>query len=90
MPSRKPGPTTSPSIPKPGRTFTETDCTRLYSVETHLDDREIPGHYPPDDTGSAGIYSAKALVSRGLIDEHLVLAGSCFAAAAPVVPQVLR
>lgn len=47
--------------------WTEQDAVSLYELETRLDDREIPGHYPPDDTGSAGIYSAKALRRRGLI-----------------------
>ena len=50
-----------------GWAFTEADALKLYTLETMIDDREIPGHYPPDDTGSAGIYSAKALRKMGLI-----------------------
>ncbi len=50
--------------------FRETDAVALYTEETLLDDREIPGHYPPDDTGSAGIYSCKALQKRGLIKTY--------------------
>lgn len=52
---------------KTGRQFTIDDVVKLYSEETALDDREIPGRWPPDDTGSAGIYLMKALRNRGLI-----------------------
>lgn len=50
--------------------FTEADAVALYGEETRLDDREIPGHYPPDDTGSAGVYSMAALRARGLIASY--------------------
>lgn len=50
-----------------GRVFTEADAVSLYSEETRIDDRVIPGRYPPDDTGSAGIYSCKAMRARGYI-----------------------
>ena len=50
-----------------GWSFTEDDALRLYELETSLDDREIPGHFPPDDTGSSGLASAKALRKMGLI-----------------------
>lgn len=50
-----------------GRVFTEADAVALYSEETKLDDRQIPGHYPPEDTGSTGVWSMKALQARGLI-----------------------
>lgn len=53
-----------------GQPWTEADCIKLYSEETLLDDAEIPGHYPPDDTGSAGIYSCKALKNRKLITKY--------------------
>ncbi|MEK6443614.1 hypothetical protein [Pseudonocardia sp. T1-2H] len=53
-----------------GKVYTEADAVELYHEETLIDDREIPGHYPPDDTGSAGIYSAKALKARGLISGY--------------------
>lgn len=42
-----------------GRDFTEEDALNVYHEETMIDDRQIPGHFPPDDTGSAGIYSMK-------------------------------
>jgi hypothetical protein len=48
------------------RTFTEDDCVRFYEQETQLDDRQIPGHYPPDDTGSTGVWSMKVLKAWGL------------------------
>src|SRR5207237_6942116 len=47
--------------------FTEADALTLYGQETRLDDRQIPGEYPPDDTGSTGLWSMKALKARGLI-----------------------
>lgn len=47
--------------------FTTTDALKFYSDETRLDDRQIPGHYPPDDTGSTGLWSMKALKGWGLI-----------------------
>lgn len=50
--------------------WNEQDAVALYSEETRLDDRSIPGRYPPDDTGSAGIYLCRALRSRGLITSY--------------------
>lgn len=50
--------------------WTERDAVELYSEETRLDDREIPGHYPPEDTGSAGLYLCKALKARGWITTY--------------------
>lgn len=50
-----------------GRVFTPQDVLDLYHLETTLDDREIPGVWPPEDTGSAGIYLMKALKQQGLI-----------------------
>lgn len=50
--------------------YTERDAVALYSAETRLDDREIPGHYPPDDTGSAGLYSMAALKAQGKIASY--------------------
>jgi hypothetical protein len=45
----------------------EDDCVALYQVETRLDDSQIPGEYPPDDTGSSGPWSMLALEKDGLI-----------------------
>lgn len=52
---------------KPGVAYTEQDALALYEAETLLDDSQIPGHYPPDDTGSSGPWSMMALEKRGLI-----------------------
>jgi len=40
----------------------------LYRSATHLDN--IPGHMPPDDTGSSGIAACKAARKAGLIDSY--------------------
>ena len=37
----------------------------VYHDETVLDEREIPGIYPPEDTGSAGLYAMKVARARG-------------------------
>lgn len=50
--------------------WTETDALALYHEETVLDEHAIPGVYPPDDTGSAGIFACKALRNRGLINGY--------------------
>lgn len=42
----------------------ESLAVQVYSLATQLDD--VAGAYPPDDTGSSGIGSAKALVKLGL------------------------
>ena len=38
--------------------FAEPDCVSFYSLETRLD--PFTGSYPPEDTGSAFLYAAKA------------------------------
>jgi len=43
--------------------LTEDDAVTLYKAATKLD--KIPGHYPPDDTGSSGLAVAKAAHNRG-------------------------
>ena len=57
---------------QPGKTkpYTMADVLALYHDETLLDDRQIPGHYPPDDTGSSFLASAKALQKRHLITSY--------------------
>jgi hypothetical protein len=52
----------------PGRELTEDDAVKLYSAATSLD--RIPGHYPPDDTGSSGLAIMKAAVRLGFIRAH--------------------
>ena len=50
-----------------GTTYTEDDAVTLYELETKIDNRQIPGQYPPDDTGSSGVWSMKALEQQGKI-----------------------
>ena len=47
--------------------YTEDDALALYELETRIDDRQVPGHYPPDDTGSSGPWSMMALERQGKI-----------------------
>jgi hypothetical protein len=47
--------------------FTIRDALQLYREETRLDDRHIRGHWEPDDTGSTGLWSMKALQRRRMI-----------------------
>lgn len=53
-----------------GKTWTEEDALALYHEETVLDESEIPGVYPPTDSGSSGLYAMKALQARGLISSY--------------------
>jgi hypothetical protein len=43
----------------------EAQAVALYAAATLLDN--VPGSYPPDDTGSTGVAAAKAAVKAGLI-----------------------
>lgn len=49
------------------KVYTTDDALAFYSRETRLDDSQIPGEYPPDDTGSTGLWSMKQLRADGLI-----------------------
>jgi hypothetical protein len=49
----------------PKRKLTEVDAVKLYKVATTLDN--IPGKYPPQDTGSSGLAVMKAAVKAGYI-----------------------
>lgn len=53
-----------------GRVFDEDDCVDLYKLETKLDENDIPGVYPPEDTGSTGPWSMRALAQLGLITSY--------------------
>jgi hypothetical protein len=55
---------------RPNHQYTEADALKLYSEETRLDDKVFPGDYPPDDTGSTGLWSCKALQRRGTITSY--------------------
>jgi hypothetical protein len=50
--------------------FTAQEALEFYSRETALDDRQIPGRYPPEDTGSTGLWSMKQLRADGLISGY--------------------
>jgi len=52
---------------KKGVAYTENDILKGYELETKLDDSQIPGQYPPDDTGSSGPWSMMALEQLHLI-----------------------
>lgn len=58
---------------EPGRlaALTEDRAVSLYEEETKLDDTQIPGQYPPDDTGSTGAWSMKALMNWGWISNYV-------------------
>ena len=50
---------------------------KAYSLATTLDDAVSPGQYPPDDTGSSGLYACKASKQLGIIDAYQwVMAGA--------------
>lgn len=52
------------------RDIDENDAQALYREETRLDDSQISGHWEPDDTGSTGLWSMKALHRAGLIRSY--------------------
>lgn len=52
----------------PTRILGQADCVSLYGDATKLD--KIPGHYPPDDTGSSGLAAAKAAHKRGWLNAY--------------------
>lgn len=45
-----------------------SDALRFYSKATVLD--RIPGKYPPNDTGTSGLYVCKAMLAEGLIKRY--------------------
>jgi len=45
--------------------LTETDAVNCYHLATIADDSEIPGHYPPNDTGSTGWFAMQAAIQLG-------------------------
>lgn len=46
----------------------QQDCVSLYQDATVLDD--IPGQFPPDDTGSSGLAAARAAANRGWLRSY--------------------
>lgn len=55
---------------RPGRNFGMREVLEGYHIETVLDERSIPGIWPPEDTGSAGLYAMKVLRRAGLITAY--------------------
>lgn len=53
---------------KVGRLLDEAAAVTLYEAATRLD--KVPGHYPPEDTGSSGLAVAKAAQRSGLISAY--------------------
>lgn len=51
-----------------GRVLDESNAVAIYEAATHLDN--IPGAYPPDDTGSSGLAAAKAAKKMGLLSVY--------------------
>ena len=51
-----------------GRNLTEADAVALYKEATSLDN--VPGRYPPDDTGSSGLAVMKAAVKAKYISGY--------------------
>lgn len=52
----------------PRSTRPSCDGLRIYELDTTLDD--VPGAYPPDDTGSTGLAAMKACQQLGLITSY--------------------
>lgn len=50
---------------QPGRILGEREAVAIYELASRLD--KLPGHYPPDDTGSSGLAAAKAAAKLGYI-----------------------
>lgn len=48
--------------------YTEGLAVKVYETATGIDD--IPGQFPPDDTGSTGLAAAKAAISLGLATSY--------------------
>jgi hypothetical protein len=53
---------------KTRRVRSETDAINVYKLATELDD--VPGTYPPQDTGSTGLAVCKAGQQLGLLDRY--------------------
>lgn len=58
---------TGPFATEPQRIFTIKDALAIYHDETVLDEHQIPGVWPPTDTGSSGLWLMKVLRARGYI-----------------------
>lgn len=63
-----PVPVDNPDRPNDNTSVDEDIAVKLYEQATQLDD--VPGTYPPDDTGSTGLAAAKAAQQAGLISGY--------------------
>lgn len=71
-----------------GQYLIESDALKIYELGTKLDD--IPGAYPPDDTGSSGLGVAKAGVKLGYFSGYKHAFGFAhFAAAVQLQPVIV-
>lgn len=71
------------------RPVDEALAVELYSAATRLD--YVPGHYPPEDTGSSGLAVAKAASRLGLVHayHHAFSLNGCLAALGHVGPVII-
>jgi hypothetical protein len=53
-----------------GRVYTMEDVLPGYHRTTQVDERAVPGVWPPTDTGSTGQHAMKVLVAAGLIQAY--------------------
>jgi hypothetical protein len=65
--------------------FDEALALAVYHDETVLDERVFPGVYPPDDTGSAGLYAMKVAKRRGWVRAYRH--GFAFSASVAALPH---
>jgi hypothetical protein len=49
------------TLNRTSKIYSEDDVLRFYQRETELDNSQIPGSYPDEDTGSTGLWSMKTL-----------------------------
>lgn len=71
----------------PGRNFSERAIVTAYEWETAHDN--VPGIYPPDDTGSSGLAACKTLRHLGLVKSYHHAFGLQAALAALVLKPVI-
>jgi hypothetical protein len=55
---------------RPGQVYDMDDVLPGYHRTTQLDERAVPGVWPPTDTGSTGQHAMKVLVKAGLIQAY--------------------
>lgn len=80
---------TDPFAPaRPNGYLTEADALKIYKLATTLDD--VPGQYPPTDTGSTGVAAAQAGEQLGYFTDYThALDFDHFTAALQVQPVIV-